>query len=547
MRYRGASILGLFLLAIAASAGAQTRVNRCVNDKDPVPGRMDLDRAISLGGRIVFDCPPNTSIRMTVRRTVPGGTVIDGGGKVTLDAHGIPITMFYVPAGEFGLANITIQNAAQNRAVLGKLLGSVIQASGDVTLDNVTISGSQSPVHIGGAGRITGSRFLGNSAFAVDIRGEANVDQSSFIGNDTGLSVQFGTVHKSFFGQNKTGAMRVAFPTGEVRIIAATFDGNDGQGAILLSQRSGRGGAGAVVIRRTTFTNNHHPFGGGAINVYDNTVDAPTVVRGTLQTFPPARFVLAYDRFAGNRGRSGGAIHADLSHSAGMVVQGGTFTGNVGLESGGAIAWEGGSFLMTHSFLKANRTMGRGSALFAQGLHPGAAWTVANSLIVENVAPAAGGAVEAGAASLFNVTIAKNEGFGIVATAAPGAPRPVISNAILSENTTGNCSGLNASAFHGGNLQFGRNDCPGVAAANPFLDALYVPAGGSPALTLGDVRICRAAPVSRTDIVFQSRGALEYCALGAFESPPIRRVHASPEQRRPEQQPPEQERPEHER
>jgi hypothetical protein len=527
MRYRGAAILGLLLLA--ADASAQTHVNRCVNDKDPVPGRMDLDRAISLGGRIVFDCPPNTSIRMTAGHTVPAGTVIDGGGTVTLDAHGIPITMFWVPSGEFSLANITIQNAMQRRLSFGRRFGSVIHTSGAVTLDNVTISASESPVHIGGEGRITGSRFLGNSGFAVDIRGEAKVEQTSFIGNYTGLSVGLGTVHKSFFGQNKTGALRVAFPTGEVRIIAATFDGNDGQGAILLSQRSGREAAGVVVIRRTTFTNNHHAFGGGAINVYDNTVDAPIVVRGILQTFPPARFVLAYDRFAGNRGRSGGAIHADLSHSAGMVVRGGTFIGNVGLESGGAIAWEGGSFLMTHSFLKANRTNGRGSALFAQGLHPGAAWTVANSLIVENVAPAQGGAVEAGAASLFNVTIAKNEGFGLVGTATPGAPRPVISNGIFSENSAGNCRGLDAAVFRGGNLQFGKNDCPGVAAANPFLDALYVPAGGSPALTLGDVRICRAAPVSRTDIVFQSRGALEYCALGAFESPPIRRVHGRPE------------------
>jgi hypothetical protein len=211
-----------------------------------------------------------------------------------------------------------------------------------------------------------------------------------------------------------------------------------------------------------------------------------------------------------------------------MVVQGGTFTGNVGQESGGAIAWEGGSLLVTHSVFKSNRTVGQGSALFAQGLHSGAAWTIANSLIVENVAPAQAGAVDAGPASLVNVTVAKNEGFGVVGTG--GSPRPVIANAILSENTQGNCRGLDGAAFHGGNLQFGRGDCPGVALTNPYLDALYVPAGGSPALTLGDVRICRAAPVSRTDIVFQSRGAHEYCALGAFERPPIRRIPRRHEQ-----------------
>ncbi|MEP6767557.1 MAG: hypothetical protein ABJC61_02725 [Acidobacteriota bacterium] len=525
MRMRASAVFALLLLA--RTGAAQTHVNRCVNDKDPVPGRMDLDRAIAGGGRIVFDCPPNTSIRMTAGHTAPAGTLIDGGGNVTLDAHGIQITMFWAPSGDFALANITIQNAAQFHLALGRL-GSVIHSFGDVSLDNVTISGSESPIHIGGGGRITGSRFLGNQGLAVSIRGEAHVEQSTFIGNQTGLSVGLGTVHKSFFGQNTSGALRVAFPAGEVRIIAATFDANDGQGAILLSQRSAGGAAGVVVIRRSTFTNNHHSFAGGAINVYDNTVDAPISVRATLQRFPPARFVLAYDRFAGNGGRSGGAIRADLGHTAGMVVQGGTFTGNVGQESGGAIAWEGGSLLVTHSVLKSNRTAGQGSALFAQSLHAGARWTVANSLIVENVGPAQGGAVEAGPASLVNVTVAKNEGFGIVGT---GASRPAISNAILSENTAGNCRGLDAAAFRGGNLQFGRNDCPGVALANPYLDALYVPVGGSPALTLGDVGICRAAPVSRTDIVFQSRGALEYCALGAFESPPIRRIPRRREER----------------
>ena len=279
-------------------------------------------------------------------------------------------------------------------------------------------------------------------------------------------------------------------------------------------------------MRRSVFTNNTHGFGGGAVNIFDDIAGRPPALRETLRRWPPARFEFAYSRFAANAGRSGGAMFADLANSSGLRIKGGIFVGNQAMESGGAISWQGRAFVVTHSVFRANRAGNEGGALFGIGHEPGEPWIIANSIFAENEVPAPGGTIQAGPAGLFNVTIANNAGFGIVADPAPGRG-PVVANAILSQNSGGNCRGLEPTAFRGANLQFGHWDCPGVSVGDPYLDEIYAPRLGSLALHLGDLATCVAPPVSRTDIAFQGRGFDGSCALGAFEHPPLKRV--SPE------------------
>jgi hypothetical protein len=504
----------------AATARAQTTVNRCQSDVEG-GGGTNLARAVARGGRIVFDCPAASRIRMTRGHAVPPGTEIDGGDRVTLDGAGFEGTLFSLRGGSFSLQRITVRNGRPARGGAGRRRSSVIDTTGDLALDHVTIGSSESPVSVrGGGARIVGSAFLDNGGLAVFVDGSADVKESRFIANEGGLGLRAGSVQKTHFSENRAGGVQVFYPKGEVRIVASTFDRNRGRGAILLSQRSFQNEPGGVTIRRSTFTNNGHDFGGGAINVYDTTADAQPGPAAVFRTFGPARFLIAYCRFDGNRGRSGGAILADLANSGGMVVRGGIFSGNEGREGGGAIAWQGTGALVTHSLFKGNRTLNTGAALHARHPPAGASCSIANSLVVENVGGAEGAAVDVSSCSLVNVTIARNVGFG--AAAAPG-PQPVLSNAILSENSGGNCRGLSAAAFRGPNLQFGHSDCPGVAIQDPSLDELYVPDLGSAALFMGDPAVCRAAPVSGTDIVFQSRGLSERCALGAYERPPVRR------------------------
>lgn len=519
----------LALLLVAASGLAQTVVDRCGWDTEP-GGARNLARALGEGGRVVFACPPGTEIRMTTGHTVAPGTTLDGGGAVTLDARGAAMTMFRVPSGSFALEDITIQNAALPRSGFpGAVRASVVHASGDLSLSGVSIVASEAPVLVRGDARIVDSAFLGNASWAVTVQGEAVVERSRFIGNGTGLSLRRGVVRGGGFFQNTTGALRIAHPTGGVEVIRSEFGGNEGQGAILLSQRSGPDGTATVSIERSAFWGNASAQGGGAITIYDSLVGAPPAIVGVLRGYPPARFEFAYDSFRENHGLGGGAIQADLHDTAGLVVRGGIFVGNTADGAGGAMAWTGRSVLIGHSLFRGNRAA-RGGALFADGLEDGSRWVVVNSLVAQNEVEAGGGIVEVGPVELYNVTIARNAGVGFAADVHGSPPEaPLVVNAILAENRDGNCRGVAAGAFRGANLQFGHEDCPGVPVDDPRLDALYVPAPGSPALALGDVASCRAPPVSRTDLVFQSRATDDRCALGAFERPPLRRVPPTPD------------------
>jgi hypothetical protein len=514
---RRALVLAVLLLVAPIIGFAETVVDRCGSDNEP--GGTNLASALNQGGRIVFHCPSGTEIRMTRGHTVAPNTTIDGGGKVTLDAYGLAMTMFFVPHGSFTAENLKIRNARWRPHS-----GSVLQAESDVSFSKVSISGSESPVKIRGGALIVDSEFLRNTGWALTIDGEAQVERSRFIGNDTGLSLRSGVVHDSLFSQNKTGALRIDFPQNEVSVIKSNFLANVGRGAILLSQRSGREGNATVSIKRSRFADNVNTNGGGAITIFDSTVEAPTpAVLRALLSLPPASFAFAYNEFIGNHGTTGGAINADLHNTEDLTITGGIFVRNEADDAGGAIAWVGRSILITHSLFRANQSP-KGGALFADFREGASRWAMANSLIVENTVGANGGAVEVGPIELFNVTIAKNTGVGFVADVHGSPPDlPVVANTIISENSEGNCRGVAPTSFKGRNLQFGHRDCPGVPFEDPLLDSLYVPALGSSALFLGDVSFCRAAPVSSKDIMFQSRATDNRCALGAFERPPIRR------------------------
>ena len=516
-------LLWMAVLAIGSppAGQAQTRVTLCSSDTQSGPG-MNLAQALAQGGVIGFECPAGATIRMTTGHNVPSGTTIDGGGRVTLDAHGTPMTMFFVERGSLSLRAITIRGARQRRTI-ARTLPSVAYSTGELVLEGVTIEASESPVLARGGGRVTRSNFTGNQGWAVNLDGNGLVEQSTFIANGTGLSIKAGTVRGSVFSQHTAGALRVTYPQADVRITANTFERNAGEGALVLSQRAGRDGNGVVIVNRCTFRNNSNGTGGGAVTIYDTTAAAqrqsPVIIEA-LRRLPPARFVIMYSRFEGNEGRTAGAIRADLANTRGLTIRGGIFLRNTSAESGGAISWQGRSLLVTHSIFRLNAAAATGAALFARMQEPQTTWAVANSLVVENSAGPQGAAIDADAMSVINVTIARNRSYGIANVT--GAR--LIANTLLDGNQSGNCLNVSTDAFQGPNLQHGASDCSGVPVQDPELDALYIPSTGSVARAAGDLAICRADPVSRTDLLFQSRGTRPYCAVGAFERPPVRRI-----------------------
>ena len=228
---------------------------------------------------------------MTISHTVPPGTIIDGGDNVTLDAHGAALTMFRVPNGTFAMQKITLQGGkALHRLPRSRGGVPIISVSGSLSLTGVTITGSEFSVDVKGNATITDSNFIENSG-SVSVEGNATVTDSEFLKNsDQALSLNKGTVEGSTFSGNTKGAIQVDFPTGRVSIVASTFDGNTGDSAITLSQRSNQSGAGEVSIRRSVFRNNVSQTGGGAITIFDTTLGAITEKVKRLATIPACTF-----------------------------------------------------------------------------------------------------------------------------------------------------------------------------------------------------------------------------------------------------------------
>jgi hypothetical protein len=309
-----------------------------------------------------------------------------------------------------------------------------------------------------------------------------------------------------------------------VEAVENWFHRNKGQGAVFLSPGSALSGRQTVRFRRNTFDKNENTAGGGgAISIFDPLTNSPTDAQPHPVTSPPSRFEFAFDQFRGNRG-SAGAIFARLLNADGMSIVGGIFERNIGDTGGGAIIWTEKSVDVSHSVFVGNAAP-EGAAIL--GLYPttDAHWRISNSIFTSNVAGPGGGIVAAGAVEMTNVTIARNDGVGYVGDVLRSRPNlPTIANSILSENSHGNCRGIDADRFRGPNLQFGANDCAGATTVDPLLDAMLFPEPGSPVLAMGDVVICRSDPVDGKDFLFEPRGEAGECAIGAFESAPDRRI-----------------------
>jgi hypothetical protein len=437
--------------------------------------------------------------------------------------------MFTASGGTVTLHDIHLRGARPLPAAhMWKIRASVLDVRGDLVLERVRVEGSELPVVVEGAARIRDSEFSGNTG-AVYVNGEALIERTRFVENESAVEVAQGKVLHCTFERNRGGALDVVHAAGVMLIEASTFDANVPDGAIRLGQRSRRNVQGVLRIRQNFFRNNQSQTGAGAITVFDYAghlaEGQSSVVRDALRQLPPASFELEYNRFIGNKGATAGAIAADLSNTGGMRIKGGVFIDNESASDGGAITWSARSLAVNNAVFRNNRAT-RGGALRAHSPEPNAVWTITNSVFAENLSQPASGALDTARIALRNVTIAANVGWGLVVDPADAASS--LANSIISGNSSGNCRNVPVAAIHSGNIQFGADDCHDAAFTNPYLDSLYVPMFGSPALDSGDVATCQAAPVSGVDLLFQLRRRPGRCASGAYERPPVRLVRNAP-------------------
>ncbi|OWV76580.1 hypothetical protein ATY76_01080 [Rhizobium sp. R339] len=521
--------LSTLLLSIAAgfapAVGAAIHVTRCQTDVEP--GGQNLRDALHHGGEIVFDCPGGrATIQMTMEHVLPPNVTLDGGNNITLDGGGRALRLFVVPQGDFTALNITVKNVRATRSSRRfghRLYPSVLQVrNGTAVLKHVTIRDSELAVDVENA-KVSSSRFVGNSNTALEISEKADVSDTTFRGNEIGVRISGGSVRGNTFSDNKQSALRVMYPRSPVEIVKNYFHGNSGDGTVLLSQRSdAANGSQLVRFARNTFEDNSSERRGGAISIYDTVAGTPSSATARLLIrYPPSRFEFNYDKFVRNRGPGAGAIYADLFNTQGMRIVGGIFVGNESTGGrAGAISWGSASVAVSHSAFIGNRA-GIGAAIWADSIGADDHWQIVNSIFTRNVAGPGGGIIAVGPVKITNVTIARNDGIGFTGDAHGSTPDlPLIANSILSENTQGNCRGINPDRFLGRNLQFGVGDCPSIPVVDPLLDQMLIPQLGGPALIMGDLDICLSDPVRGKDLLFQTRGSAGVCALGAFEYAP---------------------------
>jgi hypothetical protein len=527
------AVLAVAVLFVGSSspALANSVVTLCHQDDETGPG-LNLDSALLAGGHITFSCGGLATIRITHTHLIGKSLDIDGADNLTLDAEGRSLTIFQIVSNglSINLAHLTLRRARPPGALAGSftLVGraSVLSTppldpfvpirkdfshgTATINLQSVQISESDSPVVAGNADSdvaliIKNSQFRSNTGFAVFVLGSAKIDHSSFIANDMGLGLGNGgtaTVTSCTFSANTKNAVKVT-PAGSLDLGYSQLQGNSGaSGPALFID----GNAKSVNVRNVDFTDNKATASGGAI----------AITTGAVQV------KMAYVTFKGNSALQGGSINSNIGPTGSLTISAGLFDGNSATKEGGGLFSGLGRVLLAGSIFKAN-SAANGSAflIISSAEQPS---TVANALVVKNAGP--GAAIEGIQINMRNVTVAENQGGGILARTLQLTHATLaglsLENSIVDRNSPFNCAGAsNKITFQSHNIQF-PNDaaCHGAVSAEPLLDPMYAPLPGSPAYGTGDLATCMAPPVGGRDLFFQARGVQGVCSIGALEFAP---------------------------
>jgi hypothetical protein len=530
-------ILPLALLALSHAARANQTVTACNTDTQTGAG-INLATALAAGGDIFIQCPRASVIRITRRYTLNSETQLIGlnsatlADNIVLDGAGLAGPFLSASVGKLTVQALSFKNFvtgdlpanfshvpsiadAENIPTIDGIgsysFDSVIDARGDVELDQVQITASESPVRAAGAMTINNSWFGGNKGTVVMFLGVGTVNSSDFENNGSALDFHQGTILGSTFNGHSLAAISVTLPLRSVTIRNCNFSNGSGNPAIGITTQSSNTAAATVIVRGDNFLSNNGGGEAGAIAIRELS-SSMSAAAAYFAKLPATTFQIYYDDFESNQGAAGGALDLELRPADSLAIVGGTFIRNTTTGSGGAVNVRSGQVSIAHSMFKAN-TAATGAAIAEA---PQAQLIVANSLIVENIALSSA-AVTGSQLVLENVTVANNRATGI---AADTPAKSQFTNLLLSQNQPNNCSGFPASSFIGPNDQFGPTACAGsTISGDPQLDSFYIPTPGNSALVLGDAGACAKSPVDGTDLVFQARGK-GVCALGAFERPP---------------------------
>ena len=366
-----------------------------------------LRAAIAKGGVVTFNCGDHATIAVTSELTLNTkvDTVIDGGGKVTLDGGG-KTRIIHFDAGNFRATKttVTLQHLALDH---GKSSGTAIPSAPPPCSQGVDTDGGGGAVLVrDGVLHVIDCTFTGNAAATPgpDVAGGAIYAIGA-------LDV---TIAGSTFVQNSGsngGAVGSLFSN--LTIVNDTFAGNEanGSGANTIDPKctadggeSGNGGNGgavvidggedfAVVVCGSTFTANKAGALGGAffrtpdIGRETTRVDRSTFDGNTAKSGGGAMYLhhtdlaIVASTYSNNSASGAGAIQADDTVFDFSNV---TFAGNKATTGlGGAISLFGNGGKVAYCTFTDNHA-DAGSGIFGAAIAGGTALTITNSVFDGN-------------------------------------------------------------------------------------------------------------------------------------------------------------------
>ncbi|MGH2582693.1 MAG: sortase [Anaerolineales bacterium] len=452
--------LALLLGLVPAQAVAHAKPRAAVQTCD----EAGLDAALAAGGTNTFSCVGSTTIIVSATKTISvSGTILDGGGLLTISGGGVR-RVFTVNSGVTAtLQNLTIANGLCSGCNGGGVYYST--NSGTLTITNVTFSGNKAQNTTGGVGG-------GGSGGAIyHSSGTLVVSNSTFSGN---------TVET--IGNNSP---------------------NIASGAAITND-----GIGTLTVTDSTFSNNV------ASGSTDGSGNNAQIAGGAIASFNQATLTVTNSTFTGNRAEVTALNSADGFAVGGAILAGGTVkianstfyantakgtlpgTGTVSA-LGGAID-NGGAF---DSMTVANSTLSGNAAIVDQ------------QSIFGFFAKKGGGIYNSSNSS--NLTLYNT----IIANSTDGGDCVNESTIVDEKNNLIEDTGADACG-----LTDGTNG--DIIGFDPNLDSLANNGGptqtmallsGSLAIDAGDGTTCAASPVNGVDQRGVARPQGAACDIGAFE------------------------------
>lgn len=304
-----------------------------------------LNAAIAAGGSHTFDCAGPTTITISATKTIGLNITLDGGSLLTISGGNVRRLFYVSDSGALTLRNITLADGYAGGTGVNARGGAIYNDFGDdLVFENVTLRDNQAE--------------SGGAIYHAGVN-PVTITDSAFTGNKARLD---------------GGAFYTA--GGYLTISGSSFSGNTAQQS---------GGAvyalgGPTTITTTTFSSNQAVWYGGAychacisyqgstkiLNISDSTFSGNITgsAGGALYNGEMAYIAVLGSTFANNRAGTGGAV-ANLNMNNDFNVANSTFSGNIAIGQGGAIANTRDTHISNVTFVGNSAPAGRGGGLYA--------------------------------------------------------------------------------------------------------------------------------------------------------------------------------------